>query len=485
MCRHHSHTAGEPPSESCTVNRRKFLAATGAAAIAAEAGVFDFASSLYAKDSTSSKKPKIRAVFVRPDTDKYWLGWPGASYDIPGHQRQYTKIMKDAAKKMNIDLEITEAPLHDDDTVNSFLSSLTRTRPDGVLITAMSLNDPAWQNINRIAENRGPIPTVVFSPMGTSFTQHLQGTRNIDNVYVGATQDVEWLADALKMLKVVWQMKNSRICVVRGEKTEDRVLDVIGTTLHYIPRTRFPETIDSMETTDEMQAITDYYMRYAKMILEPERDDVLNAVKNYVASKKIMEQENCDGISVDCLPLVGQRKIFPPCLSWARLNDEGSVGACEADWNAAISLRLTSYLCDRPGFIQDPAPNTVNNTLMGAHCSCPTKLRGFDEEPEPFIFRSHSESDIGCSVQVLWEEGQRATIMKFEGPEKIILGTGTVLRNIDTPPSGGCRSSVELVLDDVPNALDTKGFHQLFIYGDLENKFKAYCSLAGIAVEHI
>jgi hypothetical protein len=189
---------------------------------------------------------------------------------------------------------------------------------------------------------------------------------------------------------------------------------------------------------------------------------------------------------VDCLPLVKNRLIpAPPCIAWLRLNDEGSVGACEADWNAAISMRLTSYLFDRPGFMQDPAPNTVNNTLMGAHCSCPTKLAGFDKDHEPFILRSHSESNTGVSPQVLWREGQKVTIMKFQGPESIILGTGRVLRNIETPPAGGCRTSVELELDGVADCRDTKGFHQLFIYGDHEMGFKAYCQLAGIQVVHV
>ena len=67
----------------------------------------------------------------------------------------------------------------------------------------------------------------------------------------------------------------------------------------------------------------------------------------------------------------------------------------------------------------------------------------------------------------------------------ILLGTGRVQRNIDTPPAGGCRTSFELELDNVPDARDTKGFHQLIIYGNLELPFKAYCELAGIKVEHI
>jgi len=57
--------------------------------------------------------------------------------------------------------------------------------------------------------------------------------------------------------------------------------------------------------------------------------------------------------------------------------------------------------------------------------------------------------------------------------------------NIDTPPSGGCRTSVELTVDGVADSRDTKGFHQLLIYDNLELPFKAYCQLAGIKVVHV
>jgi len=75
--------------------------------------------------------------------------------------------------------------------------------------------------------------------------------------------------------------------------------------------------------------------------------------------------------------------------------------------------------------------------------------------------------------------------MKFQGPESIILGTGRVAANIPQPPAGCCRTAVEIELDDVPDSGDTKGFHQLFILGDPERQFKAYCRLAGIEVVHI
>ncbi|UCG48167.1 MAG: hypothetical protein JSU94_22155 [Phycisphaerales bacterium] len=481
------HTCTTCTKSACplTLNRRTFLATAGAALVASRIGLLEYASSLVAAEPAARAKPEVLAVFVRPNVQGYWMGWPGASYDIKARQAQYTEILNTAATEHDVDIHINPEPLHNEQAVSTLLEQLKRKPPFGLIVISMSLNQ-SWPHINRIAKERPPIPTIVFSPMGTSFTNHLQGTRNIDRLYVAATQDLSWLNFGVRMLSTINKMNSSRLCVVRGAKTEDRKLNVIGTTLHYVPHRRYPEELQKVKETDEVRAVADYYSKHAKKIVEPTRKDILNAARNYFAAKKIMADEKCHGISVDCLPLVERRLIpAPPCIAWLRLNDEGIVGACEADWNAAISLRLTHLLFNRPGFMQDPAPNTVNNTLMGAHCSCPTRLDGCDGDPEPFILRSHSESNTGVAPQVLWRIGRDVTVMKFQGPESIILGTGKVLRNIDTPPAGGCRTSVEISLDDVPDARDTKGFHQLFIYGNLELPFKAYCRLAGIKVVHI
>jgi len=474
---------------SCTMSRRGFLATAGAMAAATQTSLLDFTSSLFAAEPKSIKKPRVRVVFIRPNIDKYWMGWPGAAYDIKARQKQYTKILTDASKELGVNLQITAEPLHTDNLVSTFLKEVKENPPDGLIVVSMCLHHSgfsSWSKTNNIAKNRGNIPTIVFSPMGTSFTGDLQGTRNIPGVFLAATQDLNWLAFGMKMFNTMHEMKNTRLCIIAGNKTYDRKLDVIGTTLHYIPRNRFPEEFKKTETTEEMREIAKFYTRESEKIVEPNKQDILNSAKNYIAAKRIMDAENCQGISMDCLGLIGSRQIpCPPCMAWLKLNDEGSVGCCEADVDAAISLRLTSLLFDRPGFMQDPAPNTVNNTLMGAHCSCPTKLDGFDSSPEPLILRNHSESELGVAPQVLWRIGQKVTVMEFAGPGQIILGTGSVLRNIDTPPAGGCRTSVELEMDDMEDTLDTKGFHQLFIYGNLELPFKAYCQLAGIKVVHI
>jgi hypothetical protein len=469
-------------------SRREFLGtmgAAGASALALQSGLMAFAASALGADAPpASAGPRLRATFIRPREDKFWMGWPGASYDLAGHQKLYTETLQKAAARHGARLEFAADPIYDAAGLTAFLESCQKDPPDGVILTIMHLD--RWGDVNTFCEKRGAIPTVVFSPMGTSFTGHLGPTRTAKNVFVAATQDVDALDFGVKLQKAVWQMKNTRIVIAAGDKAEDKTLEILGTGLHYVPRSRFPEELAKVQASDEAKALAAFYRKEARKIVEPSEADVLNAAKNYVACRNLMKAENAQAVSMDCLGLVGSRQIpCPPCVAYSHLLDEGVAGVCEADVGAALSHLVTLYVCDRPGFQQDPAPNTVNNTLMGAHCTCATKLDGFDKPHEPIILRSHSESNIGVSPQVLWRLGQKVTVMKCEGPGSMLLGTGRVLANIDTPPSGGCRTSVEIEVDDVADSRSVKGFHQLFIYGDQSLKLKAFAALAGVNVVHI
>ena len=268
----------------------------------------------------------------------------------------------------------------------------------------------------------------------------------------------------------------------RGDLQAGRV----GTTLHYVPLARWANEFRDAPATDEMQEIVKHYAIESKSLVEPGRDDLLNAARNYVVARRIMAAENCQGISVDCSPLVGGCKVScGPCLAWSKLLDEGRVGGCEADADAAVTLMLAMRLFDRPGFMQDPAPNTVNNTLVGSHCTCATKLSGFDQPPAQFSLRSHAESDTGVSLQVLWKPGQEVTILGFQRPETMLYGTGRVRGNVQAPYAGGCRTAVEVELSGVSDVRDVKGHHQVFVYGKFDQMLKSFCELTDLKAVHV
>ncbi len=482
MARENDHGAEHFHACGCcrSMDRRDFMTTVGLSALAAQSGILGLGSAVAAGASPAGAKPRVRAVFFRPKEAHVW-GWPGLAFDFNDLQAKYLKTMAEAAEKAGVELDVVAEPIADAAAVDKVVAECKQSPPDGIIATVLQLS--RWPQASRFIAERGEIPTILFSPMGTCFTPHLQQPRKAKKCLTASTQDLGWPATGVKLLRTVWDMKTTRLCVINGTKTEDKRLDVIGTTLHWLPLDRWTGEWAKQETTDEVAALADEFIRTAKKIVEPNRRDVINAAKTYFVCKRIMAAENCQGISFNCLDLIRKLAIpCPPCMGYLKLRGEGVAAFCECDWNAGISMLLCGLLCGRPGFQQDPVPNTIAGTFMGAHCTSASRLRGFHEPPEPVILRSHSESNIGVSPQVIFPVGEPVTVMKFDGPGKMILGTGQVASNIDTPPCGGCRTSVELKMDNVADPRDCKGFHQLFILGRHERLLRAYGELAGIEV---
>ncbi len=64
-------------------------------------------------------------------------------------------------------------------------------------------------------------------------------------------------------------------------------------------------------------------------------------------------------------------------------------------------------------FAPEVADDTVRNIYAGAHCKAPTRMAGFNEDPEPYLIRTHHEADYGAVPQVLFRENQPATLWRL------------------------------------------------------------------------
>ncbi len=430
----------------------------------------------------------VRVVYAR-QKEKQWLGWPGTFWDPESFTGKSRALVEGFAGELGIKVTFEPAPIHEPAEVEAFIAKVKAERPQGVIVFPLNADEFISGTIDKIAQSG--VPTVVFCGLGmfhTGFAGAVVPTARRNGVYLPSSSDYELgpVRFGMKMIQAAYRLRRTKVAVLRGSETAEQKMDPLGLTIRYLPRRRFPDTLKTIPESPEVVAMAEEYAKAAQKVVEPTRADLINAAKNYFAACKIMEEEGCQGISMDCLGLVGNREIpTPPCLSWTRLLDNGQSGTCEADVNAVMSQEVCLKLLDKPGFIQDPVPETERGTLIGVHCVCATKLNGWDQPAEPFLLRSHSESNLGVAVQVLWKPGQEVTIMQMAGPDKMLLGKGRVLRNFDTPPAGGCRTSVELEIDGPADPCDTKGFHQLFIYGDHVRQFKAFAQMYGLTCEHI
>lgn len=462
-----------------TLGRRKFLMAAGIYAATHQLATPEFASSLFAGERRAEDRPRIRAVFFRPDDSRYWMSWPGAAYDPEACQREYIDTLTTAARELDVQLDINPRPLHEAVSIDRELQLLSENLPSGLMVTVMHLQ--SWPRVDCLLKERGDIPAIAFAPLGTSLPSRTRKLRDLSKTFVASTPDHQWLATGVRMLNATWALTHTRICIVSDAAKGDRQIGKVGTTLHYVPLSRWIDELGRTEVTEEVQELAKSFAIEARDILEPEMEDLLQAARNYVVARRVMKAERCQGISVDCAQLVGEQHVAcGPCLAWSKLLDQGLVGGCEADADAAVTLLLAMRLFNRPGFMQDAAVNSVNNTLIASHCTCATKLTGYGQPPAAYRLRSHFESNTGVAMQVEWPVGQEVTLLKYRRPGSLMFGTGHVKDNVQVPFAGGCRTAVEIEMDHLDDVRDVRGHHQVLVCGKFDNQLRAFSELTDL-----
>ena len=473
----------------CTVSRRCFMASSIAAfatvpfvSVAAEddAKNEDLSEPIDLKSLRPAPKVRIKEVLIRRETP-YWLGWPGTSYDLKGHRKEYEAAFQGMARGTGITLDMDPTPIEKQEDVAGWVAKAKAEKVDAILIHLQHIH--CWRWLEPV--KKAGIPTIIWAPIGTAFTGHVRTISRMPGIHVISSMETSAVEQAFRMIRAKRQFEETRLLVVRGKERKETVLERLGTKVRYIPRDNLHVLFNRMPLTDEVRQIAKTAAASAEKVVEPSEQDLLNAARAFLTAKRICRDEKSNAITSDCLGMVSSRVVpTPPCMAVSMFQDGGVTYGCEADVFGAMSLMLTSYLFDRPGFMNDPVPETVNNLLLATHCVCGTKLDGFGGPQERHVLRSHSESDIGVALQVLWKEGRPVTLARFQNPNELILDTGVVVGNQDTPPAGGCRTDVKIKMDRVEDARDVLGFHQVVFAGNHRRDVENFCQMWGIKVVH-
>jgi hypothetical protein len=434
------------------------------------------------KGPASRYVPKICAAFVRRKED-YGILWPGAIYDGETALRVYRQDLEKAAQELGVELRLRPTPIYSKQEADEWVAQSRAQNPDGLMAVLLDRQQHSWPTAYKAVESG--IPTVIFSPIGTAFTINTEPLARKNGVFIASSDDFSQAVWGLKMLKAGAKLREARLIVLEGAERRDTELRHLGTKLRYVPAREFLDKYNHTSVNDEIKLMAAHYIQHATRVAGPSEQDVINGVKSYVVARGFLEREEGDGITMDCLGALGPTQVSLPCIAWSRMLDDGVPAACEADIGAAVTHTLVQYLFDRPGFQQDPVPETAKECLVGAHCTCPTRLQGFGQPSVPY-FLSHHHGKRDAVPVPTWPVNERVTLASInpndlEGqfPE-MIISSGSVVENVSVPPSGGCVVSVMIKLDNVSDLLDYPGFHQLFVLGDFKKELRGYCKLFGL-----
>ena len=469
------------------LSRRGFFQAVGAGTATASLVSAGAREGVYPEVSLGRPKTPatVRGAFVYPPSASLdaagYYSWPGSGFNAEGRQKQYAARLKEIEDALGMRIVMDEKPLDGESDASRFIEDVKAARPDGLLLIPFKKGH--WTHVKRIVEETG-VPSVVLATLGVLLVDHINDLHRKTGTYlISSLDNLDAVADGMRMIRTISRMKQSRIIDLTGDEPKESIVPHLGTQVRSVPLTRFYEAFQRTQATPEVKKLAESYMRHAKDIVEPTKEDILEAAKTYFALKEILAKEEGDAIMMTCLPgLQKPHKHVPPCMGFMSLRDEGIPAGCQSDLSATLTLMLVQQLFGRPGFQQNASMETANNLYFGAHCTSPSRMRGIDARPEPYILRSHAEAGWGCVPSVLFTEGQAVTMAQYLPQEKprMIVYTGKIVRCPGNPPAGGCRTNIEMTINEAQDVCDVKGMHQIIFYGDFGKPLRTFCQLAGI-----
>jgi len=482
-----SHTdKGLQPVAPWAVSRRGFLHIAG---VTTAGLVLRTSESFGATRGAASGKgvATVRGAFVYPPTadlrEVGYYSWPGSTFDAEGRQREYMDKLEAMERSLAMRIAMDESPLDTEAHVTRFIEDVKASQPDGLLLIPFKKGH--WGHVTRIVDETG-IPTVVMATLGVLLVDHINQLHRKSGVYlISSLENFEAVENGMKMIRTVRRMKDSRILNVVSAKPSVTTEPHLGTEIRTVPHERFYEAFQRTEITDAVKNLARAYRANAREVVEPTNDDILEAARAYVALKGLLEVEQADAVMMECLSgLKRPHKHVPPCMGFMSLRDEGIPAGCQADLSATLTLMLVQYLFDRPGFQQNASMETESNHYFGAHCTSASKMHGTDAPAEPYILRNHTEAGWGCVPRVLFAAGQAVTLAQYlpgDAPRMIVY-SGEVVACPPMPPAGGCRTNVEMTINEVDDVCDVKGMHQVIFYGNYARDLRTFCQLHNIEV---
>jgi len=211
--------------------------------------------------------------------------------------------------------------------------------------------------------------------------------------------------------------------------------------------------------------------------VEVSENDILKAVRVYLATKRLVSKHDLSAITIRCFDLLNHN--CTACLGMSLCNDEGLVAGCEGDLQATLTMMIVSFLSGRACWMANIAKiDKDKNIVTLAHCTIATRMIA---DLSKATLLPHMESGKGVAVRGPLKKG-RVTLVRLGGNlDKMLIARGETIRS-DMQEQDLCRTQVEVQLegnveDYLANAL---GNHQILAYGDLEQELLDFCKFKGI-----
>jgi len=464
----------------CPMSRRQFLQAAGGAAACWT--LLPLSQSVLAADPISRTpvfpKGKARVTLVYTHIPSGNPTWPMKDYDYDGRASELT----DKLVKACPGTRFTVKKAHNAAEAEAIIKESGDI--DGYMVYALGI----WpQTANVFIHSGKPVLLVddLFAGSGEVLIMAGVAAREKLPVVTVCSSDFQDVATGVRLFETIRALKESTILDVVD-------YDISGWADTF--KASFGPTVLKMDSKElasyyskaderEAEEWADLWIKQAKKVVEPTREEIVSSGKMYLALCQAVADKRADAVTLDCLGMFYTGRITAyPCLSHFQMNNDGATGVCEGDVNSTGTQLMMRYLTGRPGYVSDPVIDTSKSEIIYAHCVSTNRVFGSKGKANPYIIRSHAEDGKGAVVQSLMPIGEPVTTLETDViGKRMVIHTGKTTRNVDEPKA--CRTKLaakanaERILDNWG-----MGWHRVTIYGDYRKQAMDLARLMGITV---
>jgi hypothetical protein len=406
-----------------------------------------------------------------------WFTWPGNQFEPERQEKLFTSKISEIAGKLGIDVSFESKAIYQKAKVDEFIRRTKDEKPDAVLIVNFvnSLRDWSFEMATKIAP-----AAIVYQPVGANHQlppENLMNTKGI--YYIHSIENWDEIERGLLAVRAKKMLAQSRLIRIsdQGQTPPGRERS-LGVEIVDVSADEFNSLFDSIKADNILRKEAMEFKKKARLVMDVEDSFIIDGIRSHHSVKSIIWKYGADAITIRCLML----KHRKPCMSFSINNGNLIPCGCENDLNATLTLMLGRWMFERAGFQHNPEFDTSENLYFGAHCTCPTKMKGPNGPELDYLIRPFFHQlpkTAALDVQLI--PGEPLLLVKYSS-ENHSLGcyTGKVIESPKSPPTGGCATRVLAGIDKLDNITECYiGPHPILYLGDRGDarRLKAFSQL--------
>lgn len=280
---------------------------------------------------------------------------------------------------------------------------------------------------------------------------------------------------ALQAARIL-QIGDTEPWVMNSTRDPERFRHALGSRIIPLPSEDLYREFHSVNEDDsEVQRLGQDWWQTAQDHVRILPRDAQKASRVTLAMKRLLERHDADALAMACFSMIGDLDTTS-CLALSSLNTAAhTIGACEGDLDAAVTLYLLKQLGADFVWIANPIIHPADYVDL-AHCTAP---RCVGAEGLPYRLLRHHESGRGVAPEVKLPDGQRVTLARIGANLTELCVHPGLTQSVVKQPT--CHTQIRVHLPSSRIFRDTlSGTHVVMSYGDWSGELALCAELLGL-----